>query len=203
MTHINLIVDVERRRLVTELGAFESEGPAFVRGDDVLLRIRFVTVDRSAQPYTISPVEFDAGTTFAFAGKSSFGGALQVFAGNDDWNIDGDWDEADLEAGKCSARVNFNGESLLAAIGSQQALRMFFDISAAFGGLNTTLLLLDVPLANDVLRGDETVPDPVEDYATRAETEAYVSDRIGAGIQLVEEDGKMAVYVNGIKRGEI
>jgi hypothetical protein len=87
----------------------------------------------------------------------------------------------------------------MAAIGGQQALRMFFDISARTGDVNSTLLLLDMPLANDVYRGDETVPDPVEDYITRVELRGIV----GEGIQLVEEAGGMAVYVNGIKRGVI
>lgn len=84
---------------------------------------------------------------------------------------------------------------------------MFFDISARTGTQSSTLLMLDMPLANDVLRGDETLPDPAEDYATRAEMEAHVTaaldSRIGPNIQLVEEAGSMAVYVNGIKRGEI
>lgn len=203
MRTIDLIIDCERMRLVKANGDFENEYPAFVRGDDVLLRIRFVTVDRTAQPYTVTSVEFAPETVFAFAGKASFNGPLLVYAGPEAWNVEGDWDEADPENGKCSARVNFNGESLLAAVGGQQALRMFYDISARNGEQNSTLLLLDMPLANDVLRGDETVPDPVIDYPTRAEMEAYIDSKIGPGIQLVAEGGAMAVYVNGIKRGEI
>ncbi|MCS6898066.1 MAG: hypothetical protein NZM29_08850 [Nitrospira sp.] len=202
MTHIDLIVDVERRRLVKASGDFENESPAFVRGDDVLLRCRFVTVDRSAQPFTVSNVSFAAGTTFVFAGKASFNGPLLVYAGPDAWN-QGDWDEEDPANGKCSVRVNFNSESLLNAIGGQQALRMFFDISASYGAFHNTLLLLDIPLLNDVHRGGETLPDPIENYPTFAQMEAFVSQRIGPGIVLAAENGKMAVYVNGIKRGEI
>lgn len=207
MTTLDLIVDVERRRLVKANGDFENELPAFVRGDDYLLRIRFVTVDRAAQPYTLTPVTFETGTSFRFAGKASFSGPLLVYAPPENWNIPGDWDQTNLAQGRCSVRVNFNSAGLLAAIGGQQAIRMFFDISAQSGALNSTLLLLDTPLWNDVHRGDETVPDPVEDYPTRAEMEAHVetslSARIGPGIQLIAEGGAMAVYVNGIKRGEI
>ena len=202
MRIIDLIVDADHLRLIKASGDFENEIPALVRGDDVLLRIRFVSVDRSSNPYTIAPVEFAPGTEFAFAGKASLGGPLMVYSGPDKWN-QGLWEEEDLAEGKCSCHVNFNGASLLSAIGGQQALRMFFDISARLGDHNSTLLLLDVPLANDVLRGDETIPDPVEDYATRAEMLAHVASIVGPGIQLVEESGKMAVYVNGTKRGEI
>lgn len=198
MRTIDLIVDCDRMRLIRSNGDFENEYPPFVRGDDVILRIRFVTVNRESQPYTLAPVEFDPSTVFSFAGKSSFGGGMLVYAGPDAWN-QGDWEDEDPEDGKCSVRVNFNGASLLSAIGSNQALRMFFDISARHNDVNSTMLLLDMPLANDVHRGDETVPDPVEDYITRVE----LREVFGAGIQLVEEDGAMAVYVNGVRRGAI
>lgn len=198
MRTIDLIVDCDRMRLIKSNGDFENEPPPFVRGDDVLLRVRFVTVNRSSQPYTLTPMEFDPSTSFVFAGKSSFGGALLVYAGPESWN-QGEWTEEDPEEGKCSCRVNFNGASLLTAIAGNQALRMFFDISARLGDVNSTLLLLDMPLANDVHRGDETVPNPVEDYITRVELRGIV----GEGIQLVEEDGAMAVYVNGVRRGAL
>lgn len=86
MRAIDLIVDCGRMRLVKASGEFESEHPPFVRGDDVLLRIRFVTISRDAQPYTIEPVSFSAETAFAFAGKSSFSGPLLVYAGAEAWN---------------------------------------------------------------------------------------------------------------------
>lgn len=200
MNTIDLIVDCEHRRLVNARGEYINEPPVFVRGDDQLLRIRFVTVNRDSSPFTLNPASFDESSLFYFCGKASYAGPALVLSDPDQWNIEGDWEDADIEAGKCSCRVNFNGESLLSAIGSNGALRMFFDLSVtAPNGLKTTMLLLDIPLQNDVHRGSELVPDPVGDYPTTDD----LNNRISPGIRLIEEDGGMAIYVGGIKRGII
>ena len=200
MTTVDLIVDCERRRLVNSAGTYVSDMPVFIRGDILLLRIRFVKVNRLDSPYVVSPISFEEGAEFYFCGKSTLAGQALVLSGPDQWNRAGDWEEADPLEGTCSCRVNFNGVSLKEEIGSKPNLPMYFDVSMRTeAGNEATLLLLRLELLNDVHQGDETVPDPADEYPTMDD----LNDRIGQGIHLVEEDGGMAVYVNGTKRGVI
>lgn len=203
MNHIDLWIDAQMRRLVDAAGNYVSEPPVFVRGDDLLLRIRFVDVNRAASPFVVTPRAFASGTQFFLSGKKTYGAAtLLVFAENSTaWNQPGDWDETDPATGKCSCRVNFNGSELLTEVGSLDELMMVWDIDVIdpTGGI-TTLWRLRFALLNDVHRGNEGDPAPASPtYPTMGE----LDDRVAQGIELRIEDGALAVYVNGQPRGTI
>jgi hypothetical protein len=200
MNFIDLWVDCQRRRLVDASGSYSVEPPVFVRGDDVLLRIRFLDVDRAANPFVVTPRAFAGGTQFFLTGKAAFNGTVMVFSEDATaWNQAGDWAEADPAEGQCSCRANFNGSELLATIGATPEINIWFDIDVfALDGSVTTLWRYRMPVWNDVHRGNEGDPAPAAPtYPTTAELNA----RLEQGIELRIEGDQVAIYLNNIRRG--
>lgn len=189
MNHIDLWVDCQKRRLVKSSGAYESEAPVFVRGDDLELRVRFVDVDRATNDFTVTPRAFPSGSQFTFTGKSAYDGAALVFADVDKWTPPAQ------SGGYYTCTVNFADPNLLTAIGSAATLAMHYDIAVADpDGSKTTLLKLDAQLENDVHRGNENVGEAAPTYVTAAALLA----RLPASVTFEElPDGRLQLLHNG------
>ena len=190
MNHIDLWVDAQRRRLVDANGNYVSENPVFVRGDDVLLRVRFVDVDRAATPYTVTARTFPSGSQFAFTGKATYDGDALVFSDADKWTAPSE------SGGYHTCVVNFADSDLLEAIGSAPTLAMHYDIDVADpDGSKTTLLKLDATLENDVHRGNENVGEAAPTYVTAA----ALAERLPPSVTFEElPDGRLQLLHNGI-----
>lgn len=197
MNHIDLWVDCQQRRLVNAAGSYASEAPVFVRGDQVLLRIRFVDVDRSASPFTVTQRVFNSGAQFYLTAKASFTGSMLVFSEHSvAWNMNGDWSGVDVAKGCCSCRVDLNGSELLSAVGTESEALIWFDIDVIDSdGSVTTLWRLRLPIWNDVHRGNEGDPAPAAPTYPTTEQFDYRHD---PAIRLVKEDGGVRLYVDGV-----
>lgn len=206
MTTLEVYLDAITRTLCDKNGNAWNQRLPFIRGDDLLLCINYVTIDRSVNPMTVTAKAITAGTTFLLSGKKkgAQNGTLLVRAGADAFNVDGDW-AFNLAAGKICVRIALKLPALVTALGSSASLACSFDIEATEpGGSVSTLWLQDVPVLADDTRGDEDVSaETAPTYYTKAEVDAQIAAAIAAVISpnttILEEGGDLVWRWNGIE----
>lgn len=177
ITH-ELNLDKLTRQLCDSQGHALSELPSFVRGDDQVLRISYVNVNRTANPYTLSAAAIEEGSTFTLVAKKkgSMNGEALVNADNDAFNIEDDWDDIDLAQGKFSVRMSMKLPALKTLMDAEgkPSMACVFDISVTDpDGNEGTILHQEIPIENDAHRGDESISDETaESYYQKAEADA-------------------------------
>lgn len=106
-------------------------------------------------------------------------GDYLAYAGNELWNVDGDWADADRAAGKCGVRLDLNTAAVQAALTAAAGkITALLEVEMTVPGeLPVTLCQIRVEIRNDVNRGDESDPAEADPpYATKDYADAIATD---------------------------
>lgn len=198
MTKLYYNVDVDRRQLLAPANnaPLTSAALRLVARDQFILCLSFVR--QTGGEWVAAAL--DAGTQIRLGLKavgSLFGADYLAFSDVDQVNIQGDWDDAALEDGKVSIRVDLNTEPVEGLFDdSDEDADCILEVEALDALLNaTTIVQQDVSLKPDVIRANATPPEEGQpDYLTTATGVLATQVVIPAGKRLViSEAGNITV----------
>jgi len=197
METIDFYIDKVTRQFVNADGTNLSTQYLFVRGDKFIARFTRLLVDRSQNPVAVSAAPFVAGSTFTLSARAKLSQAAVALADNSQFNIDGDWSDTSLSAGKICARVDL-GAITADAFGDTPTLQIWFDIEAiAPDATAFTVALWQQTVNDDVTRGDEGSPPPtVPTYFTAVQTAAFFVQQTPANANFQFFEGKTFQLLN-------
>jgi len=195
---IDLTVDIGRAAVIGEGNRTLNENDIWLfRGDGNLLRFTFRYTEDDGQTWQSFAIPSDAELKFGIKDQGDYTGQFLVYSGNSEWNVEGDWGDANRSQGKCCVRVDCNTEALTNLLESGSEATGVAEVQMHPPGEDTvTLVQFNVGLRPDVIRGDEGEPAPTTPpYATTD----YVDAAVGAYFER-DENGDLWIVDNGVRK---
>lgn len=182
MKSVDIYINAETGRIVNKEGHDANVVPAWHRGDAFLLRLHYLDVTAPGQDGGVLPHALPLDSSWRLGGKKTAGPDAFLFhSGADQWNIEGDWDEADPEQGKLCVRVNLNTSNLTQLVSGRESETIKVEIEETSSNGNPYTIQFGAQIIGDVIRGNEGMPeDPQPSYLTVAE--AYTKFQLASEV---------------------